>query len=103
MKSLEIEAIDYIISWIENVGVTYDMEVSCYEEEFKKIKQKLEVLEIIKNQHININKLENILKNEEDIEIALIKYNFEFYGGNEYILTLKEIRKLKQWLEENDE
>lgn len=81
MKSLEIEAIDYIISWIENVGLTYDMEVSCYEESFKKIKKDLEVLEILRKYVYYIDhtiKLKSISKSV---------YNFDY-------------EKLKQWLEE---
>lgn len=105
MKSLEIEAIDYIISWIENVGVTYDMEVSCYEEEFKKIKQDLEVLEIIKKKNVSLKDLKLSIQGFvegafETIEVVLWSYNLP--RKEEEKLTLEELLKLKKWLEENE-
>ena len=92
MKNSEIEAIDYIISWIENVGVTYDMEVSCYEEEFKKIKQSLEVLEILQVL---------ILHNGKSVGYKGIIRDFEVMLRLGKI-TKEQLEKLKQWLEENE-
>lgn len=62
-----------------------------------KIKQDLEVLEIIRNKEIDIGFLKSILhdySNEEALEI------YNDYGYHK--LTMEELLKLKQWLEEND-
>ena len=91
-KLVEIEAIDYILKWIENVGATYDMEVSCYEEEFKKIKQDLEVLEILQVL---------ILHNGKSVGYKGIIRDFEVMLRLEKI-TKEQLDKLKQWLEENE-
>jgi hypothetical protein len=101
MKTPEIEAIDYILKWIENVGVTYDMEVSCYEEEFKKIKQDLGVLEIIKIKNVNLYSIKGFLNMRKKYSMSLEDV-LKAYNLNYPKLTLEELQKLKQWLEENE-
>jgi hypothetical protein len=70
-------------------------------EEFNQIKADLEVLEIIRKKNVNINRLKVLIRLVEEgifkIEEALRHYNL-----NEDNLTLKELLKLKQWLEENE-
>lgn len=71
-----------------------------YAKEWEQIKQDLEVLEIIKNKKVDFVHLNNYLflydKNEEILE----KYNKHCFYHNE--LTLEELLKLKQWLEEHE-
>ena len=95
MKSLEIEAIEYIISWIENVGVTYDMEVSCYEKSFKKIKKDLEVLEILKK-YLYI--VENQIPRTDDY-FEILESDLDEMQDDE---NCDDFHRVKQWLEENE-
>ena len=63
----------------------------------EQIKVDLEVLEIIKKKYVDIN-LIRWLFNTNSIKQVLKKYNAE---GN-IRLTLEELQKIKQWLEENE-
>jgi hypothetical protein len=108
MKSLEIvnEMVDYWESAV-NVACQSNAENGYYDEldiveyqnrlkKYQQIKQDLEVLEIIKNKKVDIGFLKSILQdysNEEALEI----YNDSGYRK----LTMEELLKLKQWLEEN--
>ena len=68
-------------------------------ENLKLIKANLEVLEIIKNKKVELELLEYLLVYETDEKIM------EAYNSNpsRIKLTLEEVKKLKQWLEENNE
>ena len=93
MKSLEI--VNNLINYMESVGETYDF-TNISKEDCKKIKQDLEVLEIIRKKKVDINLLLVMLGNSP-IEEALENYNACGYRK----LTMEELLKLKQWLEEN--
>ena len=92
MKSLEI--LDKNIDWYGDVTLKAS--------EVEKIKQDLEVLEIIKNKRVEVfSLLFTIRTNEEESnEYILIKYN-SMFNNKLYELTMEEFLKLKQWLEEN--
>ena len=60
------------------------------------IKQDLEVLEIIRKKNVNIEFFKTIIEGYL-IEGTLIIYNEQGYQK----LTLEEVIKVKQWLEEN--
>ena len=66
----------------------------------QQVKQDLEVLEIIRKKKVYFVHLNNYLflydKNEEVLE----KYNKNHFYHNE--LTMEELLKLKQWLEDNE-
>ena len=62
-----------------------------------RLKEDLEVLEIIKNKDVRLKSLEFYLRYYIDLESVLKAYNFSFIQ-----LTLEELLKLKQWLEENE-
>lgn len=73
----------------------------------KQIKQDLEALEIIKKKNIDIKGLKHTLKGfiegiYKTMEEVLNSYNLYFQSMEEY-LTLEELLKLKQWLEDNNE
>lgn len=70
-------------------------------EELKHIKQDLEVLEIIKKKRVDVAELRGILIYMDDDKEALEDYNSIRFIDRR--LTLEELLKLKQWLEENDE
>lgn len=72
-------------------------------ENLETIKQDLEVLEIIKNKKVEVLHLWYIIKTneEKDNEYILMKYN-EGFGNQMYKLTMEELLKLKQWLEDNE-
>lgn len=95
MKSLEIVNI-YLEELLNN-------KTEICEYDLLKIKQDLEVLEIIKNKKVEVLHLWYIIKTneEKDNEYILMKYN-ERFGNQMYKLTLEELLKLKQWLEDNE-
>lgn len=105
MKSLEIvnklikHDKDQLEFYLSN-GVPKEKLKKMYKdiEEFKTIKQDLEVLEIIRKKKVDFVHLNNYLflydKNEEVLE----KYNKYCFYQNE--LTMEELLKLKQWLED---
>lgn len=84
-----------LIDKLDKKETTYEITKSNffeYQEELKvltKIKQDLEVLEILKHKTIDIKLLN---------EMSLDYYNF-FYDDKYYKLTLEEFIKLKNWLE----
>lgn len=68
----------------------------------QQIKQDLEVLEIIRKKEVNVRTLQYYLsafKEKKDI-VQLNLYN-AFLEEN-FKLTMEELLKLKQWLEENE-
>ena len=101
MKSLEV---------VKNVLKVYEMDGSTfgllYVEDLKEIKQDLEVLEIINKKDVDIRELKllcfGILGNGiGTIEDTLKVYNTPRIPKCQ--LTMEELLKLKQWLEENNE
>ena len=72
----------------------------------QKDKQDLEVLEIIRNKKVDLQGLSYLLNEYKDAELAYIlnQYNpTEYYTMHSRgCLTLEELIKLKQWLEENE-
>ena len=68
-------------------------------EQFQQIKQDLEVLEIIRKKEVSIFELKYAFKNRRNDEEVLYFYNW----GKDAKLTMEELLKFKQWLEENDE
>ena len=102
MKSLEI--VNKKIKTIENKGdITLWAgmgEVVISKEELGQIKQELEVLEIIKNKRVDVRELSVWIGSNLEIERALIFYNDS--RSFDCRLTMEELLKLKQWLEENE-
>jgi hypothetical protein len=99
MKSLEI--VNELVSLTKN-----EIKVCLSEKntsDLLVIKQYLEVLEIIKKKKVEILHLWYIIRTneEKDNEYILMKYN-ESFGNQRYELTMEELLKLKQWLEENE-
>lgn len=74
MKSLEI--VNNLINYMESVGETYDF-TNISKKDCKKIKQDLEILEIL-------------IKYQKDIRVK------------PRLSNLKDLHRLKQWLEENE-
>lgn len=76
-------------------------DIDMWNEDFETIRKSLEVLEIIRKKNVNINRLKTVIRLVKEgifkIEEALKLYNF-----HEDNLTLEELLKLKQWLEENE-
>ena len=100
MKSLEI-----IYFYLE---VAEKMEEDKYKDALKntlnQVKQDLEVLEIIKNKNVNLKDLKHTLQGFKKgvfttMEDVLVAYNLFVIRENE--LTMEELLKIKQWLEEN--
>ena len=115
MKSLEIvnEMVDYWESAFAIAETAYkthptngwfdDLEVSKCKtklEKYKQIKQDLEVLEIIKKKRVNVGDLAHVFRIGGADEEGLDFYNA--YIKDETKLSLKELLKVKQWLEENE-
>ena len=71
-----------------------------YIEENKQIKQDLEVLEIIRKKDVNLATLKLCIMTTDTIDQLLSKYNKSRYFTQDE-LTMEELLKLKQWLEEN--
>lgn len=101
MKSLEIvnEKIDYIETKSEHKCTYINIK------HLQQIKQDLEVLEIIRNKRVHVYWLKRFFetftkKNDEIMMVILGRYNSMM--RKEYHLTLEELLKLKQWLEENE-
>lgn len=93
MKSLEI------LSWfIDALGGFSNGRILVEKEELETIKADLEVLEIIKKKDVDVRFLKTILDGYL-IEGTLLIYNEE--SGRQQ-LTMEELLKLKQWLEENE-
>lgn len=84
----------------ENILAYLEVEKELLED-WKTIKADLEVLEIIKNKNVNLifirHRIRLINLGKLTLEEALDGYNF----ANEP-LTMEELLKLKQWLEENE-
>ena len=88
MKSLEI--LDKNTDWYGDVILKAS--------EVETIKQDLEALEIIRKKKVDVYYLHALLKNGE-VDVVLNRYNIYAREG---ALTMEELIKLKQWLEEND-
>lgn len=71
-----------------------------YHNEWETIKQDLEVLEIIRKKRVNVIELKIFQFCNWDDNTFLHLYNLN--RCDEYKLTLEELLKLKQWLEENE-
>lgn len=70
-------------------------------ESLEQIKQDLEVLEIIKEKRVNVDLLNVCLEEYDNNEKVIDIYNS--FVRDERKLTMEELLKLKQWLEENEE
>ena len=95
MKSLEIVN--------DNIDLYGGITLKGYETSI--IKQDLEVLEIIRKKEVSLDNLKYCIEepfkgNCDPIELILFTYNFCM--KEEKKLTLEEVKKLKQWLEENE-
>ena len=90
MKSLEI--INELINSIDECH---------YKDELNEIKQDLEVLEIIRNKKVNVQFLLQCMDLVGTVEKCLDIYNSALRDSRGK-LTLEELLKLKQWLEENE-
>ena len=104
MKSLEI--VDERIEQVGKRGKVhlFSFETTIDEKDLQQIKQDLEVLEIIRKKKVEVLHLWYIIKTneEKDNEYILMKYN-ESFGNQRYELTMEELLKLKQWLENNND
>lgn len=70
---------------------------------YNKVKQDLEVLEIIRKKRIDILALKcRINTFKDDNEGILHSYNAMLYSKKIYKLTIEELQKIKQWFEENE-
>lgn len=95
MKSLEI--VNEIVKDFEKG----EMRPLYIEKSMNKIKQDLEVLEIIRKKQVDLEVLKHSLGTyNSNMFKALYCYNGEFL--EEYHLTMEELLKLKQWLEDNE-
>ena len=98
MKSLEI--VNKLINQSKR-----GMLIDNNEEELETIKQDLEVLEILKKKNVDVKVLKLYLRGIREriytIENVLWDYNRVMVLEEEK-LTLEELLKLKQWLEENE-
>lgn len=99
MKSLEI--VNEMLNYPFEERILTELatnETIIREEELETIKQSLEVLEIIYNKKVELELLEYLLVYETSEKIL------EAYNSNpsRIKLTLEEIKKIKQWLEENE-
>lgn len=96
MKSLEI--VNKQIQFAKE----YDYEqVVLYIDNAQQIKQDLEVLKIIRKKDVNLATLKLYIIRTDTIEQLLSKYNKSRYFTQDE-LTMEELLKLKQWLEENE-
>jgi hypothetical protein len=94
MKSLEI--VNEIIKDFDKG----EMRPLYIEKSMNKIKQDLEVLEIINKKDVDIGYIKDLVKRFDDNEYILERYN-EIVSAL-YKLTMEELLKLKQWLEVNE-
>ena len=104
MKSLEI--VNQLQNNFNECFSRYDVRTmqfvnpNFFAKEWEQIKADLEVLEIIRNKDVNIKLLESYIKEElENDEYILECYNSHLETYRK--LTMEELLKLKQWLEEN--
>ena len=94
MKSLEI------VNSVIRVCKAEDTAIGLlYIEGLEQIKRDLEVLQIIKNKKVDVASLKEIIEFSNTNEYILHVYN---YNHSRYTLTMEELLKLKQWLEENE-
>lgn len=111
MKSLDIvnkniKAIKKLLYNLKDVqeGTREDFDMYYHEQELKEqqqIKQDLEVLEIIYKKKIVIEHIKTKLECWENLE-ALLEFWNSLTSHKDSQLTLEELLKLKQWLEENE-
>lgn len=92
MKSLEI-----VNKLLEKINQYDDWFLTEFEAE--QIKADLEVLEIIKNKKVDVDIIWILMKKHKDINDILWYYNFLCLREYRY-LTLEELLKIKQWLED---
>ena len=93
MKSLEI-----VNALLATMKIADNIDLTDCEEHFEKIKQDLEVLEIIRKKRVNVGDLVHVFRVCDADEKGLEFYNA--YIKDETKLTLEELIKIKQWLEE---
>lgn len=102
MKSLEI--VNKKLKYLEKYRF-YTQITDINENEAQQIKQDLDVLEIIRKKKVNLDHLKYCIEEPfkgdcDPIELILFTYNFCMKAEKK--LTLEELQKLKQWLEENE-
>lgn len=73
-----------------------------YKDDFEQIKANLEVLEIIKNKKVEVGYLLRLFDLPLSDAKVLDEYNKYFIERTNLRLTLEELLKIKQWLEENE-
>ena len=100
MKSLE--SLEIINICLKELDYEHKEDTNIWRYDLEVIKQDLEVLEIIKNNKVDVWALLHILRNwkkEPDYMIKAV-YNDRCWG-EQCTLSNEEINKLKQWLEVN--
>lgn len=95
MKSLEmLDSLINRIKYLFYIDLKDDYEV-------KTIKADLEVFEIVINKKINIENIKTKLECWGNLE-ALLEFWNSLTSHKDSQLTMEELLKLKQWLEENE-
>ena len=102
MKSLEI--VNELINeeCFKEEKVVYSFERVIDEDYLQQIKADLEVLEIIRKKKVQLYSLELCMEVYETDREILFNYNNFFCLNMSFKLTMEELLKLKQWLEENE-
>lgn len=101
MKSLELinERIERTLKAEDKLKM--ELQLCFYKDEANCIKQDLEVLEIIRKKNVDIKLLKLYYHISLKVEDLLDTYNAAI-KFDKHKLTLEELLKLKQWLEENE-
>ena len=97
MKSLE--SLEIINICLEELDYEHKEDTNIWRYDLEVIKEDLEVLEIIRKKEVSIFELKYAFKNRRNDEEVLYFYNW----GKDAKLTMEELLKFKQWLEENEE
>jgi len=102
MKSLKI--VDRKLSEAYSGGQFATDNAYIEDDELFIIRKDLEILEIIRKKKVDIKLLISspfTMSNEKILEIYNKNMRLKYLNGEKYQLTLEELLKLKQWLEEN--
>ena len=95
MKSLEI-----INDYIDRLFIFENGTILIEKDELQTIKADLEVLEILKNKKVDVGYISALTTQYTDNLYVLERYNEML--NIPYQLTMEELLKIKQWLEENE-
>ena len=86
----------------EEIDEEYIKQMTKEIENYKQIKQDLEVLEIIRKKRVCIDALMRIIRINYEKSNEEILYDYNCLVNKIYKLTMEELLKLKQWLEVNE-